>query len=305
MTTSHQSHHPADRWYIISEDKPENHINYITIHIPFAVLNNITEFSNFSRIRTWNGKKEISWETRLYTKGSSTLRIFRSNWKSETDWLILLTVGSNGSSHYSQSNLFFKTVLNVTQHGNFESGFNYFQNGMGGVTENRDARSFVDSTAVFLFFLSSRCHSRVKRVQHSRIWWIIKNEKAFELIKINPIFLKWQSICHVWMMLFYGLLSVISQQSQNYEGNKPSHKLVEKFCKTERIIAEKCCKCIALTEWHVFYIRDDLSIIQEYLKKNNNFKWYDHDAILHSVHSRNPSLSISFSRQTKSKNLLL
>ena len=126
---------------------------------------------------------------------------------------------------------------------------------MGGVTENRDARSFVDSTAVFLFFLSSRCHSRVKRVQHSRKWWIIKNEKAFELIKINPIFLKWQSICHVWMMLFYGLLSVISQQSQNYEGNKPSHKLVEKFCKTERIIAEKCCKCIALTEWHVFYIR--------------------------------------------------
>ena len=36
----------------------------------------------------------------------------------------------------------------------------------------------------FFFFLSSRCHSRVKRVQHSRKWWIIKNEKAFELIKI-------------------------------------------------------------------------------------------------------------------------
>ena len=121
----------------------------------------------------------------------------------------------------------------------------------------------------------------------------------------TPDLLKWRSICHVWVMLFYGLLSVITQQSQNYEGNKPSHKLVERFCKTERIIAEKCCKCIALTEWHVFYIRDDLSIIQEYLKKNNNFKWYDHDAILHSVHSRNPSLSISFSRQTKSKNLLV
>ena len=58
MSTSHQSHHPADRWYIISEDKPENHINYITIHIPFAVLNNITEVSNFSRIRNWNGKQE-------------------------------------------------------------------------------------------------------------------------------------------------------------------------------------------------------------------------------------------------------
>jgi hypothetical protein len=31
-------------------------------------------------------------------------------------------------------------------------------------------------------------------------------------------------------MLFYGLLSVITKQSQNYEGNKPSQKLVEKFC---------------------------------------------------------------------------
>ena len=152
MSTSHQSHHPADRWYIISEDKPENHINYITIHIPFAVLNNITEFSNFSRIRTWNGKKEISWETRLYTKGSSTLRIFRSNWKSETDWLILLTVGSNGSSHYSQSNLFFKTVLNVTQHGNFESGFNYLQSDDGRGDWKSRCPDFVDSRALFIFF---------------------------------------------------------------------------------------------------------------------------------------------------------
>ena len=50
------------------------------------------------------------------------------------------------------------------------------------------------------------------------------------------------------------------------------------------------------------YIRDDLSIIPEYFLKNNNFKWYGHDAILHSW---NPSLLISFSQQTKSKNLLV
>ena len=148
---------------------------------------------------------------------------------------------------------------------------------MGEVTENRDARTLLIRELCLFFSCPVDVPSRVKRVQHSRKWWIIKNEKAFELIKIwkytrsfkmtkymscmGDVIL-WSLECHHTTKSKLWRQQTITQTCWN----------ILKKQKKRIIIADE--KCIALTEWHVFYIRDDLSIIQEYLKKNNNFKWY-------------------------------
>ncbi len=70
---------------------------------------------------------------------------------------------------------------------------------MGGVTENQEARSCVDSRAVFLFFspLSSRCHSLVLRQTGSAFKNMMDYKikirlylYAFELIKLTRFFFK-------------------------------------------------------------------------------------------------------------------